>query len=39
MAIMKKKKVENKFYKDSSVDATEDKDKRKKLSALKLRLF
>ena len=38
-AMMKKKKVENKFYKDSNVDGTENQDKRNKLSVLKARLF
>ena len=38
-AIMKKKKVENKFYKDSNIVGTEDQDKENKLSALKARLF
>ena len=38
-SIMKKKKVENKFYKDSNIVGTEDEDKGNKLSALKARLF
>ena len=38
-AIMKKKKVENKFYKDSNVVGTEDQGKGNKLSVLKARLF
>ena len=38
-AIMKKKKVENKFYKDSNIVGPEDQDKGNKLSALKARLF